>query len=114
MEVSGIYRHFKGNYYEAVGFAIDVDSTEEFVLYRQMYDVFGYWMRPKDMFFGSCMTENGSVARFAKVGVSFENILAIENIYNISIGHSETQKRYKVVNFYKRDEDTVFEVEVIK
>ena len=49
MSLAGIYRHFKGNYYEVLGVAVDVDSGEEMILYRQMYDVFGYWMRPKDM-----------------------------------------------------------------
>ena len=114
MSVAGIYRHFKGNYYEVVGLAIDVDTKEEFVLYRQMYDVFGYWMRPKYMFFGERMTENGPVVRFDKVGVSYENILEKENIFNISIGNSETQDRYKVVNSYKKDEDIIFEVKIIK
>ena len=114
MSVAGIYRHFKGNYYEVVGLAIDVDTKEEFVLYRQMYDVFGYWMRPKDMFFGERMTENGPVVRFDKVGVSYENILEKENIFNISIGNSETQDRYKVVKKKKKDEDIIFEVKIIK
>ncbi|RHP72784.1 DUF1653 domain-containing protein [Ruminococcus sp. OF02-6] len=114
MSVAGIYRHFKGNYYEVVGLAIDVDSKEEFVLYRQMYDVFGYWMRPKEMFFGERMTENGPVVRFARIGTSYEKILEKEDIFNISIGNSETQNRYKVITSYKKDDDIIFEVKVIE
>ena len=114
MAVAGIYRHFKGNYYEVVGIAIDVDSKEEFILYRQMYDIFGYWMRPKDMFLGERMTENGPVVRFAKIGTSFENILEKEDIFNIDIGNSETQNRYKVIKSYKRDDDTIFEVKILE
>ena len=114
MSVAGIYRHFKGNYYEVVGFAIDVDSKEEFVLYRQMYDLFGYWMRPKEMFFGERMTENGPVVRFARIGTSYEKILEKEDIFNISIGNSETQNRYKVITSYKKDDDIIFEVKVIE
>lgn len=114
MAVAGIYRHFKGNYYEVIGIAIDVDTKDEFVLYRQMYDVFGYWMRPKDMFFGEKVTENGSIVRFAKIGMSFENILEKEDIFSISVGHTETQNRYKVINSFKRDDDTVFEVKISK
>lgn len=113
MAIAGIYRHFKGNYYEVVGLAIDVDSKEEFVLYRQMYDVFGYWMRPKDMFFGERMTESGPVARFVKIGISFEDILEKENLFNISIGNSETQNRYKVVKSHKIDDDIIFEVKTL-
>lgn len=114
MAVAGIYRHFKGNYYEVVGIAIDVDSKEEFILYRQMYDVFGYWMRPKDMFLGERMTENGPVARFTKVGISFENILEKEDISKVDIGNSETQNYYKVINSYKRNDNIVFEVKILK
>lgn len=113
MAVAGIYRHFKGNYYEVVGIAIDVDSKEEFILYRQMYDVFGYWIRPKNMFLGERMTENGPVVRFAKVGISFENILVKEDIFNIDIGNSETQNHYKAIKSYNRDDDTIFEVKLL-
>lgn len=112
MSLAGIYRHFKGNYYEVLGVATDVDSGEEMILYRQMYDVFGYWMRPKDMFLGERMTENGPVIRFKKVGVSFENILDHEDIYALSIGHSETQKQYRVVKISTKDEEKVFEVKL--
>lgn len=112
MSISGIYRHFKGNYYEVLGIAVDVDSKDEFVLYRQMYDVFGYWLRPKDMFFSKRMTDSGPVTRFAKVGISYENILEKENIFDISIGNSETENRYKVVGTHKEDDDIIFEVKV--
>lgn len=112
MSISGIYRHFKGNYYEVLGIAIDVDSKEEFVLYRQMYDVFGYWLRPKDMFFSKRMTENGPVTRFSKIGISYENILEKENIFDMSIGNSETEDRYKVVGTHREDDDIIFEVKV--
>lgn len=113
MALSGIYRHFKGNYYEVVGLAIDVDSKEEYILYRQMYDVFGYWIRPKDMFLGERMTESGPVARFAKIGISFENILEKEDIFNISIGNSETQNRYKVINLRHVDDEKVFDIKIV-
>ena len=113
MAVAGIYRHFKGNYYEAVGFAIDTDSKEEFVLYRRMYDSFGYWIRPKDMFFGERMTENGPVVRFDKIGATYENILEREDVFNIHIRNSETQQHYKVIDLYKRGEDIVVEVKRI-
>jgi hypothetical protein len=110
MSIAGIYRHFKGNYYEVLGIAIDVDTGEEMVLYRQMYDVFGYWMRPKAMFFGERLTANGPVVRFVKIGTSFENILLKDNIFATTIGHSETQKRFFVVSIRSQDGETIFEV----
>lgn len=112
MAVAGIYRHFKGSYYEVLGIAIDEASGEELILYRQMYDVFGYWMRPKNMFLGEKMTENGLILRFKPIGVSYENILASEDVYSISIGHSETQQRYHVVGVKTEGEDKVFTVKL--
>lgn len=112
MSLAGIYRHFKGNYYEVLGVATDVDSGEEMILYRQMYDVFGYWMRPKDMFLGERMTENGPVVRFKKIGESFENILDQEDVYTLSIGHSETQKHYHVIKVSIKNDEKVFDVKL--
>ena len=114
MSIAGIYRHFKGNYYEVLGIAIDVDTKEELVLYRQMYDVFGYWLRPRSMFFSDRLTETGPVTRFARIGISYENILLKEDIFDISVGHSETQARYKVINVLSQNEDTIFEVKLLK
>lgn len=114
MSSSGIYRHFKGNYYEVIGIAVDADSREEYILYRQMYGAFGYWIRPKEMFFGERMTEDGPVVRFAKVGTSFEHILEKEDIFHMNITHSETQESYRAVRSYQEGDETVFEVKASK
>ncbi len=105
MSLAGIYRHFKGNYYEVVGKAIIQGSEDELVVYRQMYDVFGYWMRPIDMFLGERETANGPVKRFAQVGMMFNNSLDSEDISKLTIGHSELQTMFKVIDFTKNEED---------
>lgn len=33
----GVYRHFKGNLYEVIGVARDVDGRATFVIYRPLY-----------------------------------------------------------------------------
>ena len=104
MLLTGIYRHFKGNYYEVVGKAIIQGTDEELIVYRQMYDVFGYWMRPRDMFLGNRETANGPVRRFARVGMMFENSLDSEDISQLTIGHSESQIMYKVIRFTYKEE----------
>ena len=58
------------------------------------------------------MTENGPIIRFKKIGESFENILDKEDAYTLSIGHSETQKRYRVTKVSIKDGEKVFEVKL--
>ncbi|MDO4590900.1 MAG: DUF1653 domain-containing protein [Slackia sp.] len=46
----GIYRHFKGNYYEVVGVARHSETEEALVVYRALYGERGLWARPLSMF----------------------------------------------------------------
>ena len=45
-----IVRHFKGNKYEILCFALDSETQEELVVYRALYGAGGTWVRPKEMF----------------------------------------------------------------
>lgn len=45
-----IVRHFKGNEYEILCFALDSETQEEMVVYRALYGERGTWVRPKKMF----------------------------------------------------------------
>jgi len=45
----GIYRHFKGNYYELVDIARDSETLEEMVIYRALYGDGGLWVRNAKM-----------------------------------------------------------------
>ncbi len=99
MDITGIYRHFKGNYYRLIGPAVDADTGEDYILYRQMYAPFGYWIRPRAMFFGCRMTENGPVRRFVRVGISFEPLPDAKALAQTTFLHSETLKPYVPVRF---------------
>ena len=46
-----VVRHFKGNEYEILCFALDSETQEEMVVYRALYGERGTWVRPKEMFF---------------------------------------------------------------
>lgn len=105
----GIYRHFKGNYYEVVGIATDIDTKEKLVLYRQMYDPFEFWLRPEEMFFGKRKTDSGMINRFVKVGESNENIISKTKLYDMIIGHSENENKYKILTYDK--EKFAFEIQ---
>ena len=50
LQINGIYKHFKGNYYLVEGIAKHSETQEEMVLYRKLYGDGGLWVRPKNMF----------------------------------------------------------------
>jgi hypothetical protein len=45
----GLYRHFKGNYYQVIGTARHSETMEELVVYRALYGERGLWVRPASM-----------------------------------------------------------------
>ena len=51
MNPGDVVRHFKGNEYEILCYALDSETQEELVVYRALYGERGTWVRPKDMFF---------------------------------------------------------------
>jgi len=51
MTPGDVVRHFKGNEYEILCFALDSETQEELVVYRALYGGRGTWVRPKEMFF---------------------------------------------------------------
>lgn len=42
----GIYKHYKGNYYEVLDIAKHSDANEDMVIYRALYDNFQLYVRP--------------------------------------------------------------------
>lgn len=50
VKINGIYKHFKGNYYIVTDIAIDSETKEKYVVYRQLYGDNNLWIRKLDMF----------------------------------------------------------------
>lgn len=61
----GLYRHYKGKYYEVIGVAKHSETGEEVVVYRPLYGERGLWVRPLAMF---DETLSGGVKRFIYCG----------------------------------------------
>ena len=45
----GVYRHYKSNHYEVVGFARHNETLEDMVIYKALYGERGTWVRPLSM-----------------------------------------------------------------
>ena len=48
--IKGIYKHFKGKYYIVEDIALDSETLEEVVVYRQLYGEHKLFVRNKEMF----------------------------------------------------------------
>ncbi|MBR5228083.1 MAG: DUF1653 domain-containing protein [Clostridia bacterium] len=52
IEIKGVYKHFKGNYYIVEDIGIDCETERECVIYRALYGDKKLWIRDKEMFLG--------------------------------------------------------------
>ena len=69
----GVYKHYKGKYYEVLGVARHSETLEELVIYRALYEdeKFGknaLWARPKKMFLEYVEVGGKKVPRFMYIG----------------------------------------------
>jgi hypothetical protein len=64
----GVYRHYKGNEYEVIGFAKHSESLEEMVIYKALYGEHGTWVRPLSMWNNLIEVDGMTVKRFEYVG----------------------------------------------
>ena len=66
----GIYRHFKGNYYQVLTVAVHSETLEPMVVYRALYGEGGTWVRPAAMWLEEVERDGRICRRFAYVGES--------------------------------------------
>lgn len=64
VQINGIYKHFKGNYYRVEGIAKHSETCEDMVIYRALYGEGGLWVRPLAMFEESVERDGKTVKRF--------------------------------------------------
>lgn len=48
--IKGVYKHFKGDYYMVEDVATHSETSEKYVVYRQLYGNNDLYIRPYDMF----------------------------------------------------------------
>ena len=64
----GVYRHYKGNEYEVIGFAKHSETLEDMVIYKALYGEGGTWVRPLSMWDNPIEVDGKTVKRFEYVG----------------------------------------------
>ena len=60
----GLYRHYKGNQYEVIGFAKHSETLEDMVIYMALYGERGTWVRPLSMWHNLIEIDGKAVKRF--------------------------------------------------
>ena len=64
----GLYRHFKGKYYEVICVARHSETGEQMVVYRALYGEHGLWVRPLSMWNEVVDRDGRLCRRFTYVG----------------------------------------------
>ena len=64
----GIYRHYKGQLYEAVGLAVHSETLEDMVIYKPLYGEGKTWVRPLVMWSELVDVNGETVQRFKFIG----------------------------------------------
>ena len=62
----GLYRHYKGNFYEVITTAQHSETEEWMVVYKALYEEEGIWVRPYEMFIEKVKIDGKEVDRFEK------------------------------------------------
>lgn len=70
MICTGIYRHYKGNFYQVLGIARHSETLEELVVYQALYGDYGLWVRPFPMFMELVDVDNQKIPRFQFISES--------------------------------------------
>lgn len=73
---SGLYRHYKGNDYFVFQVAAHTETGELFVMYRYLYDDFGWSVRPLELFQQTVELAGETIPRFRLVRALDEKQMA--------------------------------------
>ena len=63
LQPGGVYRHYKGNLYQALYVATHTETEEPLAIYQALYGEHGIWARPLAMFLDDVTLPDGSVVQ---------------------------------------------------
>jgi hypothetical protein len=90
----GIYRHYKGNQYEVVGFVKHSETLEDMVVYKALYGDCGIWVRPLAMWENPIEVDGKTVKRFEYTGEADRQHNLNEALRAINSTISKCEKAY--------------------
>lgn len=64
---NGIYRHYKGNKYKVIDFAIHSETEELMIIYKALYGDEKIWVRPASMWDETVIVNGSEVKRFTLI-----------------------------------------------
>jgi ribosomal-protein-alanine N-acetyltransferase len=120
-KIRGIYQHFKGKYYEVIDTGQHSENSEEFVIYRKLYDDYSFYLRPKDMFFEDVINNQNSSPRFKQViklkslkPAHFINFTdfnkninpQVIDLLSLAVGNATLTKLQTIQNSYIKDDNS--------
>jgi hypothetical protein len=84
----GLYRHYKGGWYEVQDTVRCSETLQPMVVYRALYGSAGKWVRPAGMFAGEVSCNGQQVPRFARHDAStlIPNDLATAHALTLHLG----------------------------
>ena len=65
--ILGIYKHYKGNLYQVIGFARHTETQEELAVYHSLTDKTILWARPIVIFEENVHLDGRNVPRFSHI-----------------------------------------------
>ena len=66
LDITGNYRHYKGNESEVIGEGVHTETEEKLVIYKSISAPYTIWVRPFDMFFDDVLINDKKLPRFTK------------------------------------------------
>lgn len=72
VQVKGIYKHYRGDYYLVEDIGYHSETLEKYVVYRSLYGSRQVWVRPYDMFVEE-VNKNGQRYRFELQQIESKN-----------------------------------------
>lgn len=61
---TGLYQHYKGNYYQVLGLSRHSETLEPLVVYQALYGDYGLWVRPLELFNSMVIQDEQKTPRF--------------------------------------------------
>jgi len=106
----GIYRHYKGNHYEVVGFARHSETLEDMVIYKALYGENATWVRPLSMWDDLIEVGGRTVKRFEYVMTAHASKILSDELTLRLIETHPASEEMPPWNYYDIIENTTGEV----